>query len=201
MSQREDLLAGARRCLVEKGYHRTTARDIAKASGAHLASIGYHFGSKDALMNMAALEAQGEWGDVIGEVVRAAGEADTPQRLRIALDELLAALPQQRELVLTSLQAYAQLEFSDDIRAPVVAATEETRTELAALVLGRDAADIGPEDAQGLGSVVSALVVGLLVQSLVDPSSLPSGAQITDALRVLADGQDQGEAPGGQDGR
>ncbi|TDC54322.1 TetR family transcriptional regulator [Actinomadura sp. KC345] len=27
-----------------------TARDIAAASGAHLASIGYHFGSKDNLL-------------------------------------------------------------------------------------------------------------------------------------------------------
>ncbi|MEE2048041.1 helix-turn-helix domain-containing protein, partial [Nocardiopsis tropica] len=57
MSQRDDLLAGARKCLVEKGYGKTTARDIAAASGAHLASIGYHFGSKDNLMNAAVLEA------------------------------------------------------------------------------------------------------------------------------------------------
>ena len=51
MGQREDLLTAAKKLLVEKGYHRTTARDIAAASGAHLGSIGYHYGSKDALMN------------------------------------------------------------------------------------------------------------------------------------------------------
>ena len=33
MGNREDLLAGAQRCLYEKGYARTTARDIASASG------------------------------------------------------------------------------------------------------------------------------------------------------------------------
>src|SRR6516225_8755418 len=61
MGNREALLAGAKRCLIEKGYARTTARDIAAASGVSLAAIGYHFGSKDALMNQAIYEFVGEW--------------------------------------------------------------------------------------------------------------------------------------------
>lgn len=50
MGHREDLLEGAKRCLLEKGFLRTTARDIVKESGTNLASIGYHYGSKDALV-------------------------------------------------------------------------------------------------------------------------------------------------------
>lgn len=50
MGHREDLLEGAKRCLLEKGFLRTTARDIVKESGTNLASIGYHYGSKDALL-------------------------------------------------------------------------------------------------------------------------------------------------------
>ena len=50
MGHREDLLEGAKRCLLEKGFVRTTARDIVKESGTNLASIGYHYGSKDALL-------------------------------------------------------------------------------------------------------------------------------------------------------
>ncbi|NHW87893.1 helix-turn-helix transcriptional regulator, partial [Escherichia coli] len=46
MGHRERLLAGARNCLYERGYTRTTARDIVAASDTNLASIGYHFGSK-----------------------------------------------------------------------------------------------------------------------------------------------------------
>jgi AcrR family transcriptional regulator len=33
VGNREDLIAGAKRCLLEKGYVRTTVRDIAAASG------------------------------------------------------------------------------------------------------------------------------------------------------------------------
>ena len=63
MGHRERLLAGARRCLFERGYARTTARDIVAASGTNLASIGYHFGSKEALLNAAMIEAIDEWGE------------------------------------------------------------------------------------------------------------------------------------------
>ncbi|PRY01820.1 TetR/AcrR family transcriptional regulator [Allonocardiopsis opalescens] len=186
MSQRDDLIAGAKKCLVEKGYSRTTARDIAAASGAHLASIGYHFGSKDALMNLAALQMQDEWGEMIAEVVRSAEADGPPHRLRIALDELLAALPRQRELIVAATQAYAQVEFADDIRGTMTEASREARRELAALVLGIDPARAGADTARATGSVVYALVVGFAVQSLLDPDSLPTGAQAADALRTLA---------------
>src|ERR1700735_3175270 len=75
MDNREDLIAGAKRCLIEKGYTQTTARDIAAASGVSLAAIGYHFGSKDALMNQAVFEPIGDWGD---EVQRALGGEGAP---------------------------------------------------------------------------------------------------------------------------
>src|SRR5690242_21154874 len=63
MGHRDALLAGARKCLYEKGYARTTARDIVAASGTNLASIGYHYGSKEALLNLALFEAVGEAAD------------------------------------------------------------------------------------------------------------------------------------------
>ncbi|WP_063760902.1 TetR/AcrR family transcriptional regulator [Streptomyces rimosus] len=62
MGHREDLLDGAKRCLLDKGYARTTARDIVAASGANLASIGCHYGSKDVLMRQALVETVAEWG-------------------------------------------------------------------------------------------------------------------------------------------
>src|SRR5215472_3439456 len=76
MGNREDLLAGAKRCLIEKGYARTTARDIASASGVSLAAIGYHFGSKDALMNQAVYESIGDWAEEVERALAAEGALD-----------------------------------------------------------------------------------------------------------------------------
>ncbi|BFO15591.1 hypothetical protein SHKM778_19790 [Streptomyces sp. KM77-8] len=53
MGHREDLLEGAKRCLLAKGFVHTTARDIVRESKTNLASIGYHYGSKDALLAQA----------------------------------------------------------------------------------------------------------------------------------------------------
>jgi AcrR family transcriptional regulator len=50
---RDALLLAAKQCLLEKGYNRTTARDIASMAGVSLAAIGYHFSSKDALLTEA----------------------------------------------------------------------------------------------------------------------------------------------------
>jgi len=76
MGNREDLLAAAKRCLYERGYARTTARDIATAAGTSLAAIGYHFGSKDALLNEARIQAIAEWYDELGRALAASSEPD-----------------------------------------------------------------------------------------------------------------------------
>ncbi|WP_344647138.1 TetR family transcriptional regulator [Cryptosporangium japonicum] len=40
--------SGARQCLIDLGWARTTVRDIAEAAGANHAAVGYRFGSEDA---------------------------------------------------------------------------------------------------------------------------------------------------------
>ena len=76
-SHRERLLEGAIECLRTKGYAHTTARDIAAAANANLASIGYHFGSKDALLNEAIIRGCEEWTKRLGEAAFA-GADDSP---------------------------------------------------------------------------------------------------------------------------
>ncbi len=92
MGNREDLLAGAKRCLIEKGYAATTARDIAAASGVSLAAIGYHFGSKDALMNQAVFDSVGDWATELQEALAAEGVAGSQP-----LDALRAVMRQTLE--------------------------------------------------------------------------------------------------------
>ena len=61
MGNRDALLLAAKSCLLNKGYSRTTARDIASTAGVSLAAIGYHFSSKEALLTEALILAFGEW--------------------------------------------------------------------------------------------------------------------------------------------
>src|SRR5215469_11925610 len=83
MGHREDLLAGAVRCLREKGYARTTARDIVAASGTNLASIGYHYGSTQALLNAAVFQVIEDFGAEIEQVMRAEAGQGGPAQERL----------------------------------------------------------------------------------------------------------------------
>src|SRR5580658_9738204 len=118
MGNREDLLTGAKRCLIEKGYAATTARDIASASGVSLAAIGYHFGSKDALMNQAIYELIGEWGD---EVQRALTEEGTPsddlvQRFESIMERTIASFGAGPGLWAAQLELLSLLSHNEELR-------------------------------------------------------------------------------------
>lgn len=185
MSQRDDLLAGAKKCLIEKGYGRTTARDIAAASGAHLASIGYHFGSKDNLMNLAVIEATGDWGDTVDAAVLEAGGHEPRQRLRIMLEYLFAAIKRDRELLVTGVQAYAQAQFDEELRSKLAEGFRSGRIGLAATILGIEPDDVDTATERGLGSVLYSLVMSFVLQALIDPDSIPDADTIIDSLRRL----------------
>ncbi|MEU2946050.1 TetR/AcrR family transcriptional regulator [Nocardiopsis alba] len=186
MSQREDLLAGAKRCLAEKGYGKTTARDIAAASGAHLASIGYHFGSKDRLMNTAVLEATSEWGDVLTRLVRESSSAAAPEeRIRAVLTSLFEAVPAHRDLMVSSVQAFAQVQFDDETRAALADGIEGAREELAALLLGVAPEELDADTVAGLGSMLYNIVTGYVLQYLVSPEHMPTVDQAVAGIRAL----------------
>lgn len=191
MNQRDILLDGAKKCLVDKGYSHTTARDIAAASGAHLGSIGYHFGSKDRLMNLAAIELSSEWGDTLETLARAAGGSTPAQRLHAFLTELLDSLPGSQDVRSASLQAMTQAQFDEELRQRLVEGQQAARAHLAAIVLGVPSTATDSPEAQGLGTLIHALTTGLVTQALMDPESLPDPDQLATALRSVS-GDDPG---------
>lgn len=185
MSQKEDLLEGAKKCIAEKGFGRTTARDIATVSGANLASIGYYYGSKDALLTTAVLEIWDDWGNVLEEAI-GNSSGDTPlERLEALVESVGTGLAGNRETLVASFQAMAQAEFSDEVGERIRSQYEEGRYTLAAGVLGVDEDDL-TEDDLDLGSFILLLVNGFSVENYVVPGHGSSFTGIVGALRRLA---------------
>src|SRR2546423_738164 len=107
ISHRDQLLDGAIECLRTKGYARTTARDIAAASGSNLGSIGYHFGSKEALMNEAIREGCTQWTEQL-ERIAFSHEGATPiERLAAAWQGVAETFEEQRTLLVAFLRRCA----------------------------------------------------------------------------------------------
>ncbi|SDU55739.1 TetR/AcrR family transcriptional regulator [Jiangella alkaliphila] len=186
MGHREELLAAAQRLLAEKGFAHITARDLVAESGTNLASIGYHFGSKDALLNAAIIDSFDHWDNHI-EAAMQARSGDTPlDRLEAFLAGLQSGQDGNRPMMVASLQAIAQFEYAPQLRDDLARTYAETRRELAALVYERDPSAIDDETARTVGSMALCLINGMVLQWLIDPAAAPSAADLAAALRALA---------------
>ncbi|MFI6072053.1 TetR/AcrR family transcriptional regulator [Actinoplanes sp. NPDC051343] len=185
MGHREDLLEGAKRCLIEKGFGRTTARDIISASGANLASIGYHYGSKEALLGVAMIEATREWGEKIAAATFKSGEPATQERFEQFWDELMKPLADNRALWSVNFEMLSQIERVETLRAGLTSGLEEARQGLGGVWSGDQESD--PATVAAVGAVFQALLTGVMAQWLVDPDSAPSGAVLTQGLRALVE--------------
>jgi len=188
MSNRDDLLTGAKKCLLEKGYSRTTARDIAQASGVSLAAIGYHFGSKDALMNEAMFQAIGEWGDHLEEAFAKAGpELSAEERFARVFDDVTATFDENQALWIASFELILQLDHIPGAREAFRKALPAARTGLTYLILGIPEDEVGLETELSVGAVLYSLMAGMLIQRFADVERTPSGADLARGLRQLAD--------------
>jgi AcrR family transcriptional regulator len=189
MGNREALLAAAKRCLYEKGYARTTARDIAAASGVSLAAIGYHFGSKDALLNEARIQAIGEWNAELTRALAAdVGPDATPmERFEAIWTKVIESFETHRPLWAASFELLAEIDQAPEVRKVVADAQERARKGLASLFHGIDPA-LDEHTAWVVGSFYLGLLPGVMAQWLIDPEHAPSGRDLADALRaILAD--------------
>lgn len=62
----------------------------------------------------------------------------------------------------------------------------EAREGLAQMFGGVDP-DAGPDQVQAIGSLLQALLLGVVAQSMFDPESAPTGEQLAQSLCTLAD--------------
>jgi AcrR family transcriptional regulator len=186
MGHRDALLDGAKRCLYERGYAHTPARDIVAASGTNLASIGYHFGSKEALLNAALADAIEEWGDRLQESIRATRPRarDPYARCERAWTQIIDSFEAHRPLWLSLIEALAQVERSPEVRALLGEALARGRERIAA-AFGGDGTNASATRTRTTGAFFQALLLGVVTQWLVDPARAPSGRTMAAALRTL----------------
>jgi AcrR family transcriptional regulator len=185
MGNREALLDGAERCLVDKGYARTTARDIASAAGVSLAAIGYHFGSKEELLKAALRHALERWGDDISSLKRKMPYPVDEQADRFAAtwDRVIESFRESSKLWAVQFELLAVLEREPDLRRSFAADTRQARIALADL-FGTVPED--DEEAEKLGAFYQVMLGGLAGQWLTDPATTPSGRDLLDAIKLIA---------------
>ncbi|MFJ1704469.1 TetR/AcrR family transcriptional regulator [Kitasatospora sp. NPDC088346] len=188
MGNREDLLAGAKRCLLDKGYGRTTARDIATAAGVSLAAIGYHYGSKDELLAQAMIAALEDWGAAVGAALsEAAGVTDPKERFAAAWDQVQRTFVENRGLWTAQFEVLARTDDAKGLRQAFDEAQRDGRLGLAAIFQGLEQVPDTPDE-MARGAFYQALLAGLAAQWLISPEQTPSGAELLRGLELVSEG-------------
>ncbi len=179
-SNRAALIEGTLRCLERLPTEQVTARVIAAESEANLASIGYHFGSKENLVAQAASEGLHRW---LAEV--AAGLADLPDGApAMKLSRAVELVDQTRErhkgLARNFLIALARAVHDEPMRRMLAESFRSARANVVRMLdLGEDRAG---EDA---AAILIATFDGFLIRALLHPEFSIDTQRMTAAGRRL----------------
>ena len=186
MGHKEQLLEGAKQCLYTKGYAGTTTRDIVAASGANLASIGYHYGSKEALLTAAMVAAIGEWAERVTEAL-STDRSDPMGRFEEVMNRLVHSYPEMGAIVAANSEIGAYLGRQPELRGQLAEAHGRARRALVSLVLGIEEDEVEDGQERGLGALLLTLIPGTMALFLVDPDSTPDGDMLAGGMRALAE--------------
>ncbi|WP_433065557.1 TetR/AcrR family transcriptional regulator [Dactylosporangium sp. CS-033363] len=189
MGHREDLLEGAVRCIYEKGFARTTARDIVEASGTNLGSIGYHYGGMANLMTAALERAMENWGLSLAEAIGNAGAEGLTgtERFERYWEYMIDSVRTHRRLLMATYDAFVQLDQNDEVRRMLVEGMRDARLLWAQVFHGIDP-EVEPARAAQVGSFYQALVSGVLTQVLINEDDAPTAQDLSAAVRFVAAG-------------
>lgn len=187
MGNREDLLMGARRAILDRGLAKVTARDIAKEAGVSLAAIGYHFGSKDKLVMEALTEGVGTGiGDGIDAAIADAGEG---QSLWAALgatwNGLTDVIERNREELQLSFENTVQISRDPEAQLYLAEATGKAVADIAQQLRSVHP-DLSAGQAQAVAKLLFMLFSGAVNQRLGAPAADHlDGDELTVAIEAL----------------
>lgn len=171
------------RCIAAMPLEQISARTLASESGANLASIGYHFGSKEGLLTAAVAAGLDRWLDEIGaRLDDVDGTGTVADRFLRAAEAVDAGRAENAGTTRAFVVALTRAPHDKAVAEALTAGFSRTRPRVAAL-LGLGADDIGTD----AGGLVHAMFVGLLVQSLVSEQLDLDGGRVVNGLHRIAD--------------
>jgi AcrR family transcriptional regulator len=150
---------------------------------------GQPFGSKEALLNAARIEAIGDWWQEFGRTLAANADPDTGpmERFEAIWTRVVESFATQRPLWVASFELLAQIDESREVRAAAADAQQQARQGLASLFQHLDPT-VDKKTAWRVGSLYLPLLPGVMAQWLIDPEHAPSARDLAEALQtILAD--------------
>lgn len=162
-----------------------TAREITGRASANLASIPYHFGSKDVLVAEALVDEARELVAPVFEIL--AEEAPGPERASRMVVTLGSLFERSRERVPVYLSALAAAPHSPEVRAALAEIWSDLSARLADDIAAQR--DIGAlpawVDPPAMAAVIVAVVNGVVVGAALDPDRFDPAPVAAQFLALL----------------
>jgi AcrR family transcriptional regulator len=184
MQTQQRLLAAAQDAIRDVGLGGATTREITSRASANLASIPYHFGTKDALVAEALIA---DARTIVDPVLALLSSDQPPAARALAAAGLLnQRFDTERSRVPVLLAAVARVPHSPEVATGLAALWSDLRgrlrDDLAAMVDARQVPAWVEPDA--MAALIVAVVSGVVVTSVVDPDG-PGHAEIGNQFLAL----------------
>ncbi len=180
-THRTRLLHAARTLLREREYANITARDLVAASNTNLGSIGYHFGSKEALLNEAIGLALEDWAEAIGSAIRSEDRTGLPALMASSLRVVLDEYDSIRPYYLAFIEALARSARSPKLREQLATHYNRQRDRVAGWIAESLTDTLEHDEARHLASLLIGTADGMLIQSFIDAKDTPSSSELATA--------------------
>ncbi len=180
-THRTRLLEAAQKLLREREYGNITARDLVAASNTSLGSIGYHFGSKEALLNEAIGLALEDWAEAIGRAIRGDPRAGLHALMVGSLSVVLDEYDSIRPYYQAFIEALARSARSPELREQLAAHYNRQRDRIAGWITEALGETIEHHEARHLASLLIGTADGMLIQSFIDAEDSPTSHQLAAA--------------------
>jgi AcrR family transcriptional regulator len=183
---RSALLAAAKRLVLERGYARTSVRDLVSEAGANLGAVNYHFGSREKLLNQAIFEFFLEWGESVGQVEAAPG-AGPVEQLAASARSIVDGIPSAQPLFVVFLECLLQSRHSPELRRELAEHYARHREHAGERIRASPGlSELPSRTVEVIASYMLAVADGFQIQALIDPDSVPTGDELAAFYEGLA---------------
>jgi hypothetical protein len=138
-------------------------------------------------MNAALFRAIEDWGDTMSSQLKQAARGQSyAERFTEIWSLTIESIASEREIWSASIDVAAQSDHIPELKALLANGPQSARTGNVALFEGVDEDTVDEHEARAMGGFYQALISGVLIQWLVDPTRAPTAEDLTEALRSIA---------------
>ena len=184
--RRAEISQALYRCIVKRGYSKTTVRDIAEEAGMGLGLIHHYFTSKDEILEVLSEEIVGKWQERALGLLEEDKDRDPSERLRAGIDLIFLEIAGDRDLVKVFHELWNLAEHDEALNTALRSLYRQYRKAVASIIeqfLCEN--EVPGTEAKDLAAFLVSASEGASIQWFIDPRGISLSRLSALACRVV----------------